>query len=399
MRMPRYEDLSKEQDAIFMTAPMDGAVLVTGPPGTGKTVMAFYRARACKKNRQTPLIIMFNKVLRRFVEQVAVDWRFGGSVDTWHSWIRGWWLRVFGALLPRGRDYDLNWGVVLDRAVRMSAREMERARWGHLIVDEGQDFPRQFYDLANFVVYQASQGQPGGNGYCITVFADENQRITGNNSTIKDIADALNLGEDRQYRLSRNYRNTKQIAKVAAHFYVGLRTGIPDPPEDRSGPLPVLRDCRDLNSTVDYIRRFASNHDDMSIAVFVPTKKIQKTLFNKLAHRLRSARGIKVQRYTSSERGVHGDADRLSLDKPGTVTVLCLHSCKGLEFDTVFIPELQMYRYDPAAVTSLKMYLYVMSSRARSNLYYMYSDCDGVAPPVLAYFPSRDSGKMEYEHD
>jgi transcriptional regulator with AAA-type ATPase domain len=41
MRTPSYEELSKEQDAVCVLAPLDKATMVFGPPGTGKTVVAF----------------------------------------------------------------------------------------------------------------------------------------------------------------------------------------------------------------------------------------------------------------------------------------------------------------------------------------------------------------------
>jgi hypothetical protein len=51
-----------------------------------------------------------------------------------------------------------------------------------------------------------------------------------------------------------------------------------------------------------------------------------------------------------------------------------------LEFDTVFLPELQSYPMDPENLDVAKMNLYVMTSRARESLTVMLSD------------PNRESG-------
>jgi transcriptional regulator with AAA-type ATPase domain len=66
MRTPSYEELSKEQDAICVLAPLDEATLVTGPPGTGKTVVAFYRAETAARKGQSPRLVMYNNVLYRY---------------------------------------------------------------------------------------------------------------------------------------------------------------------------------------------------------------------------------------------------------------------------------------------------------------------------------------------
>jgi DNA helicase-2/ATP-dependent DNA helicase PcrA len=50
--MPNSREISDEQEEIYMDAPMDGVVMVAGPPGTGKTVIAFLRAQALNKRKK-----------------------------------------------------------------------------------------------------------------------------------------------------------------------------------------------------------------------------------------------------------------------------------------------------------------------------------------------------------
>jgi DNA helicase IV len=73
MRFPKLTDLDAEQKAIYNGAPPAESILVIGPPGTGKTVMAFHRAaflQALSKRKADkaldPRVIMYNAVLATY---------------------------------------------------------------------------------------------------------------------------------------------------------------------------------------------------------------------------------------------------------------------------------------------------------------------------------------------
>ncbi|MEE4211306.1 MAG: hypothetical protein V2I43_18810, partial [Parvularcula sp.] len=99
MRFPSLSDLDREQRRIYGDAPADGAILVVGPPGTGKTVMAFHRAQKLGKLGQDPHVIMYNKVLAKYTSSrsnVAPD----VGVSTMHTWAGKWWKRATGSWPP-----------------------------------------------------------------------------------------------------------------------------------------------------------------------------------------------------------------------------------------------------------------------------------------------------------
>jgi superfamily I DNA/RNA helicase len=398
MRTPSYEDLSKEQDAICVLAPLDGATLVSGPPGTGKTVVAFYRAEVAAKKQQTPRLIMYNNVLWKYSSNASNNQKVKDGVDTYFHWFGRWWKQVFRAWVPQVASYSPDWEIIIPQALSLgsdaAARQRAFEQWGHLIIDEGQDFAKGFYQLAAVVLAHASAN--GAKGVAVTVLADENQRLSADkNSCLADIESSLTVLPARHYTLKKNYRNTYEIARVAAHFYCGLKSGIPALPDGRHGNIPRLLRLDDLDASVETIRRFIANQSDLEVGVFLPTQAIQTKYYNKLVYRLKDVKGVRVQRFTSGDKE-HGDADALVFDRPGTVTVLCDNSCKGLEFDAVFIPELQARRWDPAAIEHMRMQFYVLSSRARQHLTYLYSARAGDQVPILDQFPGRNTGLLEW---
>ncbi len=385
MRLPTYNDLSKEQDNVYLKAPLSGAILVSGPPGSGKTVMAFYRADTVAKQGHQPTIVMFNHALEQYTRAVpdGLNDLEEGRTATFFNWLRGWWGHVFGGQwVPQVAPYRPNWPEMQQRLLS-DDRKLKNAiaQFGHLIVDEGQDFASGFYDLASCILL-AGKGQ----SVSLAVFADENQRISQDrNSTIAQIERSLLIRKEHHYRLTRNYRNTKEIAAAAACFYAGLPGGIPQLPET-SGPKPKVTKTADISDSVAQIVKFVVSNDDLEVAVFLPNKNLRKKYVNRLKSQIgKQVDDVCVQVYEGD-----GDAEHLSFDEEGTVTVLCSHSAKGLEFDAVFIPELQQYMVDAGNEQATKMMLYVVSSRARKHLHFLYSADTRDEVPLLEYLLRKD---------
>jgi superfamily I DNA/RNA helicase len=111
-------------------------------------------------------------------------------------------------------------------------------------------------------------------------------------------------------------------------------------------------------------------HENEEIGVLVHHEATRRKLFNKIGYHLKKK--IPVQTYSSRDASAK-DAGSLQFDVPG-VTVLCFASSKGLEFDTVFLPEIQSSPIDPENRDIARMNLYVMTSRARNALYVMVTD-------------------------
>ena len=88
MRMPKESDMSQEQKDIYIDAPLHGKVIVTGPPGTGKTVIAFLRALTIAKSKKRVSVTMAQNVLKQYSANAADD-EF--RVLTIHQWWKDWW--------------------------------------------------------------------------------------------------------------------------------------------------------------------------------------------------------------------------------------------------------------------------------------------------------------------
>ena len=359
LKLPSYQQLSKEQDAIN-NLPLTGSYLVVGPPGTGKTVLAIYRAAIFERAGKTSHFMVYNVALRRYLEQAMKETEVGGIATTFHAWMYRWYWKNFGRK-PHMQEQDRwthDWAAIF----RDLIRNHEFDRYDHLVIDEAQDFPKDFF----FVMQRIAAD--------ITVFADENQRITSSNSTLKEIEKYVSPGQ--VHRLSVNYRNTRPIAEFSQHFYAGLQSGVPDLPE-RKGPKPRAVGCPDVHAQTEFIARYERNHDDIDIGVIVASKQ---ELFD-IRGKLRGKTTNPVQTYVGGQKKYQ----TLDFTRRG-IKLIMYPSAKGLEFDTVFLPLLES-RQTPPDSDIEKMRFYVLTSRARQELYLTFSGDE--LPPLLQRVPEK----------
>jgi len=180
MRFPKIIDLDQEQRQVFNNAPSDKNIVITGSPGTGKTIMALHRAMKLAQLGKKPHLIMYNRVLAKYTN--SGESKTDVKVSTMHKWIYDWWK---GAAILKGKKLPMviidkynkkfDWKAIFQEIIQINnKKDLEELNWGHLLIDEGQDFEEEMYFTLNalsghFKSYELE--------CMITVFADDNQRL------------------------------------------------------------------------------------------------------------------------------------------------------------------------------------------------------------------------------
>ena len=192
--LPGIQDLSKEQEAA-RALPNEGRHLIVGGPGTGKSVLALIRARRHQRERDDYLFLVFNHLLDRASVQL-----FGSGLasKTWIAWFLDTFKEITDQPVPRLESgssgfKEIDWAGV-DEIVQALPDGGDRPPPA-LVIDEGQDMPREFYSTLLDLGFKR-----------FFIVADQNQQITEANSSRKDIEDCLVIDADKVFNLGYCFR-------------------------------------------------------------------------------------------------------------------------------------------------------------------------------------------------
>ena len=359
--LPGIQDLGKEQEAA-LALPKSGRqqeglqYLIIGGPGTGKSVLALLRARRHQRDGDEYLFLVFNHLLNRASGQLFGD---GLAGRTWFGWFLDTCEEVAGVPVPRLEPTDsgfrgIDWAGV-DKIIQASPVKASPPSL-FLVIDEGQDMPREFYNALVGLGFDR-----------FFVVADQNQQITEANSSRKDIADCLAIEAPDVIELRQNYRNSFPVARLARAFHTGdPASPRPELPESVPGAVPLLYsyDQSNLREVAQRILRLADRDPRTLIGVIAPNNRVRERYLDALRSvevRLDNPRPT-VETYHRESRA------EVAFDEGG-ILVINAQSCKGLEFDAVVLADIDEHfvgRRDPDGAMRL---FYVMVARARERVF------------------------------
>ncbi|MDR2032781.1 MAG: ATP-binding domain-containing protein [Azoarcus sp.] len=355
-KLPGIQELSKDQEAA-RALPLEGQHLIVGGPGTGKSVVALLRARQLAREKKPYLFLVYNHLLRQSNLHLFSDDPERLETATWYAWFSRQYRNLTQTETPAlepepGSTFrSIDWPGV-ERAVEALPKGLGIDNPPYLVIDEGQDMPIVFYRTLIQLGFE--------NFY---VVADQNQQIHPEQcSSRHQIETTLDITPQHTLELTDNYRNSFSVACLARAFYTGDPASPPPelPPESRATlrrPLVLRYGEDDFAHLIERIFRFADRNPRKLIGLITPDNKTREKFFNALsdAHPTLDHGKPPIQTYNTN--------NKQDLDfGQGGLMVINAQSCKGLEFDTVILADIDRHREQ---APYLKMRFYVMVSRAR----------------------------------
>lgn len=319
--LPQITQLTIPQQAALNETKQ---IALSGGPGTGKSVVSLWRHISNYQKGKKSLLLTYTTTLARYL---------GACCST------------------QSQEAATNVG--------RSCKDKRRinGNWTEVIIDEAQDLSNNYY---NDIININSR---------ITYGADDSQILYPERSTKQAELKEL-FPNNIDYVLSRNFRSTQRIMQFAkvmfsdAYIPQATISGL----ANNVGELPIFlisngnrydnTNSKQDNSIIEIINSFRT--DTHNIAILVPWQN-DAQIFETV---LRNNNIADFSIYYDDRNRFPDGAETIK-----NVHITTFKSAKGLEFDTVIIPNFHKYNEILGRYNISWQDYYVAVTRARSNLY------------------------------
>jgi superfamily I DNA/RNA helicase len=305
-RLPVITDLTIEQQAVLNET---NAIAVSGGPGTGKSVVSLWRhIQNHDMGRRNSLLLTYTVSLESYLASSAMseNENAGNNVNRTYKWLT----------------------------------EVATNNYDEIIIDEAQDVRQEKYAEISHLTPMVSYS------------ADDNQILYPNRCTKEN--QLRDIFKNPHFTLRENHRNTKEVVRFVRSMFPAsiISQG------KLNGPKPQLVCSGGIQGVqnkiiLDVIQTFKSSKHN--IGILLPLETHVRYWFNELQNE-----GINCSKYSNKDK---------EINLIENIHVTTFKSSKGLEFDTVIIPNFNMYEefirvYDVVETNDF----YVVLTRSRRNL-------------------------------
>ena len=345
------EDLLKSEgglnmlQAIKFNGPFH--LLITGPPGSGKTTVTLLRATRQAHKGKSVKFLTYQHLLR-YSLLAAADPVLQPHISTMYRWLTD------------------NFSIDPERhsASQMTAAmKSKNRRYDELFVDEGQDLPRALYKALPSVAERVSVG------------ADTGQMFYTKGTTSKLIGLSLKSHQEVvEYPLQFNYRNYFETYDFARQFMPPSNRdniALQNMPRGKGGldRRPVVLQTADESDTLEQIYNLLIDNESVNVAIlFFYTHEVDAWC-RKIQGRLNQDRSdLRISRFHSSMSDYEREKEAETMQN---FVITTYKSIKGLEFQAVIMPSMEYALIKPEIETP--QHYYVGCTRATEKLYMLYS--------------------------
>lgn len=358
--------MDKEQEK-FTRNLGDGHRMIHGVAGSGKTLILAQRAlQLGQVGMDKPVLVLcYNKSLAaKLVEML----RLKGAGDNvhvrhFHGWCKD--LCTWNHLDISTDDSQ----EIFDRQVAAVVKAVEtnripRAQYSAILIDEGHDFDADWFRVIVHMLDPETDS--------LLMVYDDVQSIYKRKKPKSWASVGINVPGRRSTIFKVNYRNTAEALDLAYRFVSGYLSG-----GSSSEDIPVVEPDRGIRHGSDpIIRKLESAQAEASfIADCFRARHKEGVQYRTMAVLCRFNRQVALFTKELNSAGIPAVVASYDFnDAPvvDSVQVLTMHASKGLEFNTVAIPDIGALPYSKVPEEDEARVLYVAMTRATEQLLLTY---------------------------
>ena len=339
----------------------EGHRIIHGVAGSGKTLLLAYRCLHLDRLglRKPILVLCYNRSLAAKLTEMLREKGAGDKVHVRH--FHGWCKDMCNLYQL---DLDQSDRPVFEKQVDAviagaESGRVPQAQYSAVLIDEGHDFEPEWFKLLVQMI------DPETNS--LLLLYDDAQSIYGERKRRSVSWASLGIkASGRSTILKVNYRNTIEALDFSYQFlsaYLDESASNDEIPlihpdaGGRNGCRPTVKRFENANDEIDYLVNWLKNraangipHDQMAVLCRYNSQVDQ-------LHKALGTKGIPV----SSQLG-----------NSGKVRLLTIHSSKGLEFNTIAIPDLGCMPRPKVPTDEEAKLLYVALTRSTDGLLVTY---------------------------
>jgi hypothetical protein len=373
----------------------EGHRIIYGVAGSGKTVLLISRAKWL--NDRDPdakiLILCFNVSLSAYFRMLLKDY---SRIHVFHF---DGWAKHNGIVRNR---YDPKTGKIEDDE-SLGKRLLDHLKkqagdfrsYDAVLIDEAQDFPSIWFSS----VLESMRDPLDGD---LLIVCDGNQgvRLIGSVSWRSLGIKAAGRSIHQAFDLDRNYRNTKEILKLARHFTAkNIKKSedsisiVPVDPSQarRHGPRPILYACKDHADECSRITHVVKRILEGRVKFKNKVIKVQPQDIGILYHGIPKhdkelfAGFVATLGTIAPVTWLNEDRDSRSKIADPSIKVQTVYSAKGLQYRVVIVMWADQFRpHVPEDREHEERLLYVALTRASDILIVTYSDSNEFVERMVA---------------
>lgn len=337
-------------------------LVVTGGAGSGKSILALLKAKAMLSNNDRVLYVVKTVALNTYmdagVSAEAEREKTQASVSNSDN-------RIWGRLKNSICSFNHCFKFVKNEDNEWENLGWKKGNYDYIILDEATDLKMpEIEELINHCTY-------------FVAFGDDDQQLYSfidTRTKVSHIANKVGIKEEDINKLIYNHRLPKKAARLVVYIHPRIQPNTSDADN-------FIRRCLVEGTELPHVYQYSSENEQFDeIIKIVKNKngglKSVGILFRDKESMKRAYRYFLENNLPTS---MVIDSQTIGEDfNSAAPNLMTYHGAKGLQFETVFIPNCSDPGYDRAP-------LYVALTRTYSSLYIMYT---GIRPAFISCIPS-----------